>query len=340
MEKLLIASTYLPPMAGGAERVVWQVAKKLSSKFEVHILTTGGHGKEFRENVTVHRVSRFPLLTLIYDTVEKPVIRKMLREVSPDIVHSHVALPWGYILRHAQSKRVITCHGSDVFPKTGFPRNFFLNSALERAHNITAPSRWLCTYIERNYGFECRLIPNGIDTGSFRPLENVEKRDNVVLFTGRFNRRKGILDLIDAARALPQYEFWFVGNPKQKESVTIPNLSNIKNFGFVKDIVSLYNQATICAFPSHWENFPLVGLESIACGTPVVATSTGFSEYIENGREGILVKPRDTKSLVSSIRYLMENSDVRRRFHENARKKALQYDWSVIAEQFRALYDY
>ncbi len=43
-------------------------------------------------------------------------------------------------------------------------------------------------------------------------------------------------------------------------------------------------------FPSDWENFPLVGLEAMAPGKAIVATELGFSEYLEIGREGLLVK--------------------------------------------------
>ena len=77
----------------------------------------------------------------------------------------------------------------------------------------------------------------------------------------------------------------------------------------------------------------------MACGRTLVATEGGFSEYVENGNDGILVKPHDVRSLADSIRYLMENEEVRRRLERNARKKAAQYDWSLIANRYEEFYE-
>ena len=103
--------------------------------------------------------------------------------------------------------------------------------------------------------------------------------------------------------------------------------------------VALFASASVCAFPSYHENFPNTGLEAMACGRTVVSTELGFSEYIENGKDGILVKPHDVRSLIDSIKYLMENETARKRMEENARKKAEQYDWNVVAKKYEALYE-
>jgi glycosyltransferase involved in cell wall biosynthesis len=157
----------------------------------------------------------------------------------------------------------------------------------------------------------------------------------VVLFVGRLIEKKGILDLAKAARALPEYEFWLAGEGTLK----IPVLSNMKILGFHNNIAPLYAAATICAFPAHYENFPNTGLEAMACGRTLVATERGFSEYVENGKDGILVRPHDVRSLIDSIRYLMENDEARRRMERNARRKAVQYDWAAIAKRYEAFYE-
>jgi glycosyltransferase involved in cell wall biosynthesis len=122
--------------------------------------------------------------------------------------------------------------------------------------------------------------------------------------------------------------------------VRLPVLPNVRIIGPLvhPELVFHYARACICVFPSHAENFPMVGLEAMACGKPIIATELGFSEYVENGREGLLVKPRDVESLVRSIRYLMDNYEERKRLGENARRKALHYGWSAITEQYARLY--
>ena len=346
VKKVLVASTYLPPTSGGAEHVAWELAKRLARDFEVHIMTTGGGFES--PNIYLHYVRHLPLSHMWYSTVAKRKIKTILDEVSPDLVHTHIALPWGYVFRGVRSAKIITCHGSDVFPEKRNPYRFFLMEALTNANVRATPSKWLAKHIEHAYGQTCITIPNGVDTGIFKPLPSVQKSDNVVLFVGRFIALKGISELVEAARALPKYQFWFVGNGGHRrygasnQPIKIPRLPNVKIVGFIHDERALaihYNQATICAFPSHRENFPLVGLEAMACGKTLVATRLGFLEYVENGREGLLVEPHDIKGLVESIKYLMENRTEREEFEKNARKKASLYDWEAVAKEYRALYE-
>jgi glycosyltransferase involved in cell wall biosynthesis len=77
----------------------------------------------------------------------------------------------------------------------------------------------------------------------------------------------------------------------------------------------------------------------MACGRAIVATEPGFSEYVENGKDGILMKPHDVRSLTDSIRYLMEDEKARKRLERNARKKAIQYDWTVTTKKFEEFYE-
>jgi len=325
-------------VSGGAEQVAWETAKRLADWLEVHMLTTGRSGRQTKEHVCIHYVPRLPFLTILYSTIAKREIDRTLSGIHVDLIHSHIALPWGYVFRRAKSKRVITCHGSDIFPRKNHPVRFFLMSALKHADAVTVPSRWICRYLGKEYGIASTVIPNGVDTKMFRPMTTVPRRDNVVLFVGRFIERKGILDLIEAARSLPEYEFWLVGDPNAEGSVRIPVLRNVKQIGFVGNLTIYYNQATMCAFPSHWENFPIAGLEAMACGKAIIATEPGFSEYIEKGREGILIGPGRVEALVDSIRYLMENEGERRKIEANAREKAALYDWSLVAKQYQTLY--
>jgi glycosyltransferase involved in cell wall biosynthesis len=244
-------------------------------------------------------------------------------------------LPFGYIFQsEKQIKTVITVSGSDVFPRKAYPTRFFLLSALRGSNAVISHSKWLARYLEENYQVHPVVIPNAVDTRIFRPHAD-SSTSNVVLFVGRFIKIKGILELLEAARELPQYEFWLAGRGPLK----IPTLPNVKILGFHRNTAPLYAKANLCVFPSHYENFPMVGLEAMACGKALVATERGFSEYVENEKDGILIKPHDVGSLVNAVRYLMENEKTRKELERNARDKATQYDWTVIAEKYAKLYE-
>jgi len=333
MQRLLMAVANLPPYGSGAEQVAWGLGNSLANTYEVHILTT--KGGDLTNTVTLHLVPHYPLMTIIYSTILRQVISTIVSRISPAIIHSHITLPFGYIFQsEKQIKTVVSVSGSDVFPRKHYPERFFVLSALRGSSAVICQSRWLARYLEENYQVHPAVIPNGVDTRIFRPHAYLPT-SNVVLFVGRFIKMKGILELLKAARELPQYEFWLAG----RGPLQIPKLPNVKNLGFHRNTAELYAKASLCVFPSHHENFPTVGLEAMACGKALVATERGFSEYIENGKDGILVKPHDVHSLVGAIRYLMENEKTRRELEKNARNKATQYDWTVIADKYAKLYD-
>lgn len=346
---LLVASNYLPPICGGAEWAAWEVTKRIADRYEVHLITTSAPNPDIKKLVEVHRVPRSRWMPISYSSIYSSKVRRILKEVSPDLIHCHMTLPWGYILRNERTPKVITCHGAEA-RKRFHQERYFIRSALKHATVLTTPSKWMAEFIRNEFGQESITIPNGVDTGTFKPIPGAHRSENAVLFVGRFIKNKGVLDLVEAARELSEYEFWFVGSSTQehigRRGIEIPRGDNVKVIEFIDDRNSMaaqYNEATICAFPSQYEAFPLVGLEAMACGRSVVATRgprNGFSDYLENGREGILVTPHDIKGLVDAIRYLMQNKSERDEFEKNAIKKAAQYDWGIIAERYTSLLEH
>ena len=210
-----------------------------------------------------------------------------------------------------------------------------MRKALNHAIAVTAASKQLSEKIEMDFGIKVQRIPNGIDLKRFYVNKDDEKQ-NVVLFIGRHIERKGIKYLIEAAEKLPMYEFWFVGKGPLDNII---KGKNIKNCGFSDRPEELIRKATICIFPSIWENAPMVGLEAMACGKPVIATSLGFSEFIEDGKDGFIINPKSTEAIIQGIKTLMNDHKLRKTLGSNARIKAEQYSWNLICEQYANLFD-
>ncbi len=333
--KILVASTYLPPRPGGAERVAWETSKRLAKSHEVHLLTTEEKLPETpSDKLTVHRVRDTPAKPIVYAAFHDFLLRKIARETGFDVIHCHIALPWGYIFRTSR-KLIVTCHGADVYRRRGISR-WMVGTTLGRATAVTSPSKWLANWVQQEYGVQSQVIPNGVDTERFTPDDESKRRENVVLYVGRLLERKGILDLLDAAKILKQYEFWIAGDGPLMRARSIPNA---KWLGYVSQPVKLYNMATICVFPSHWEPFGLVGLEAMACGRPIIATTTGFSDFVEHAKNGMLIPPHDSKQLVSSITSLMSDRTLRERIGREARLTSLSFDWEMITRRYEDLYD-
>lgn len=213
-----------------------------------------------------------------------------------------------------------------------------IKKVLDKSKKLISVSHHQIKNLQEKYKKKTIVIPNGVDTKTFKPLKNIKQKKNVILFTGRFIDIKGIRELVNVAKQLPQYEFWFAG---QGQLEKIINGKNIKNLGFksTEELVKLYNQATICVFPSYREGFPLCGLEAMSCGKSVIVTSKGFSEYIENEKDGIIIPAKDEKALKEAIVRLMEDKKLRDKLGKNARKKALKYSWDKVVKRYLEVFE-
>ncbi len=90
--------------------------------------------------------------------------------------------------------------------------------------------------------------------------------------------------------------------------------------------------------PSYHESFGLAAVESLACGTPVVATRAGgLTTIIQHGKTGYLV-PRSPGFFAERLDALLNNPDLLQEMRDNARPSVLQYSWKRVAEQVRSLY--
>jgi len=335
--KILIASTYIPPVAGGAERVVWETAKRLSKKHEVHILTTGKREMYKREGIFIHSLPQVSSYILHYSTFGKRAIKKMFDEMEFDILHCHIAGPWGWVLPEIvkHKKFIVTCHGSDVYPKK-MKSKIIIKPILKSADVVVCVSKWMRDYVNEKYKINSFYIPNGFDT-RFKKM-NIKRKKNMILYIGRLIERKGIRELLAAADKLKEHDFYFAGKGHLSKKI-IHN--NTKYLGFVEDeeIPVLYNKATICVLPSYFEGLPLVGIEAMACGCSIIATKTlGFSELIENKKTGILIKPCSVQEIIDSIKYLMKNHKKREEIGKNAHIESKKYSWDEITKKYESFY--
>ncbi len=347
--KILIASTLVPPQTGGAEKIAWEHARLLSQNpnYDVHLLTCT-HRPKYIKNVHFHILPRTLLPTIYFATIGRLQIRKMLRKHSFDIIHCHMSLPWGYVFKNAHAKKIITFHGCEYLNKDIFFRHF-AKEACKNASALISPSKWLSFYVQKQFGYQSMVIPNGIETSKYRIssansvdesrilAQNGKPEKKIVLFVGRLIEMKGIWELLRAAKDLPQYEFWLVGRGKLKKNISLPNT---KKFGYLtqEKLAQLYKKATICVFPSHHENFPTVALEALSAGKAIVATTGGFSEIIEDYKEGLLVPAKNSFALKKAIVELMEHPEQRIQFEQNALRKARQFDLGVMVNRYTSVY--
>ena len=93
-----------------------------------------------------------------------------------------------------------------------------------------------------------------------------------------------------------------------------------------------YNAADVCVVPSYYESFGLVALESMACGTPVVATRVGgLPTIVQHGRTGYLKPWRCPDAFANSVEMLISSDGLKRSMGEAARHRAEGMGWENVA---------
>jgi len=177
-------------------------------------------------------------------------------------------------------------------------------------------------------------VKRGVDVESFHPIENRKskraelgiKNDSVVvLYSGRFEKVKGLEFLIEAARQLvKEYNylmFMFVGDGtlrRRYEEMAQSISENVMFLGFRHDVCQLMNAADLFVLPSRSESAAISVLEANACGLPVIASRVGgIPEIIRDGVNGICVTPKNISELTKALRELITNPALAKKMGEN-----------------------
>jgi glycosyltransferase involved in cell wall biosynthesis len=335
----------------GAERVVYNLAEALSTeKLKIHLIVNEEILKYYNKlkikGVRIHNIGKCTggnLITNRFLMIKpKKVLKKIIKKEKFDLIKTNMIIsPEFYkLIFKFKIPHLLVFHGTEIkdfIESKGILYNLLykpvFSSVFLKSNLLISVGKQQIQNLSEKYKKRTIVIPNGVDSKVFKPIKKIKQKKNVILFTGRFIERKGFLELINTTKQLPKYEFWFAGEGPLSNLINLPNTKNL-GFKTTGELVKLYNQATICVFPSHWEALPLCGLEAMSCGRAVIVTPLGFSEYIENGKDGIIIPAKDENALKNAILDLMTNEKKRKILEKNARKKALQYSWYEIAKQY------
>ena len=100
-----------------------------------------------------------------------------------------------------------------------------------------------------------------------------------------------------------------------------------------------YAATDLTVVPSRYESFGLVAIESMACGTPVVASRAGGLAYtVEEGRNGLLVPYGDAPALTAALDRALRDEQLREQMSVGALATAQEYSWADVATRVLALY--
>jgi UDP-glucose:(heptosyl)LPS alpha-1,3-glucosyltransferase len=206
-----------------------------------------------------------------------------------------------------------------------------------------------------------RVIPNGVDTEVFAPLESrVAARGAVaaltgelpadaiaLLFAGYEFERKGLATVLEAMAALgdERLHLWVAGSaeagPYERLAERAGIAARVRFLGHQAELAPLFQAADAFVFPTTYEPFGLVLIEALSCGTPVITSRlAGMAGWMEDGEQGLLLeRPDDSAELAATLRRFVAQREDWPRMQASARALAEDFSWDDIWRRTRALYE-
>jgi glycosyltransferase involved in cell wall biosynthesis len=201
------------------------------------------------------------------------------------------------------------------------------------------------------------IVYNGVDTDLFRGIASPDARERlypgapadavIAVYAGSLVQVKGIDELVVVAAKLaadhPRIHFSVVGegSPEYREELAAyvgRTGARVHFAGFSSGLELLLPAADLLVFPSYCEGLPLVVLEAMASGLPVVATDVPGSQEIVDHDVGRLVPVRNIEALAAAVVELSRDPDQRRELGARARERASRYTLGRCLERFESTF--
>ncbi|RDX01513.1 glycosyltransferase family 4 protein [Listeria kieliensis] len=312
------------------------------------------------------RMSKF-FKSLAYLSFYLRIICKLLFQKQAVLyIHyaSHVAWLICLIKKWKPELRIIVnLHGSDVFPETKLQQNLQnqVKKLVQQAEKVVVPSAYFETVVMQKYTISQEKIfispSGGINLAIFKPKklgnDKRETRQEILLgYVGRIDVGKGWEDVLRAFTALKKagtarWKLIMIGSGKEDEKkqslaeeLHIQSDVEFRPLIPQHDLPNYYRKFDCFLFPTRrkGESLGLVGLEAMACGTPVIGSQiAGLESYLENGKNGFFYPPGDVGALISVLNQFAQLSEEQvSMLSKEAILTAEKYDRRLVKRNFES----
>jgi glycosyltransferase involved in cell wall biosynthesis len=366
MEIVQIAGLY-PPHLGGEEAVVEHLAERQADGHRVTVYTSmvgaanapaveQRAGRAGRLRVVRQRAARIANTPVIPGLL----LRLLLHRPKPDILHVHTghALIPEMVSLAARLRRLpyiahqhLMVRPSSAVGRVLLPIYYRLLYApfLRRAERVICLTNAMRAELITTFDVDpdrVVVVPNGVDRHRFRQ-HTVSRSDAELLFVGRLTPQKNVDALLEAVAKLrdvgqkPMVRI--VGEGEERDRLQLKAagllLSNVVFEGrrTSSEVADDYACATAVVLPSTHEGMPLVLLEAMAAGAPVVASN--LPEIAEAGGDAILtVDPLTPGTLAEALGRVLDDPRLRDRLSEAGRTRAGLYTWEAVIATIDRMY--
>ena len=340
MRILLVHERFAPDYRGGGEYLVLETARGLQAAgHHVRVLTTGNPGALEFEGISTARLAINPYLMI----ARSRTVARFARDMDADLIQTfsyHAARPAYFACKGLEIPGFLTVLG--LFGREWRNmRPLGIGSLYQRyEQHITTlgfdRTIFLSDY-SRDLGISMGVDPSisrvlnpGVDVRAYAPAK---EKDNVALFVGKFEARKGIDAVLELARQAPEMRIrmigWGPGDKRLRSSA--PGNLEIIEFQRGNALFEAFASAKLFLFPSHAETFGLVLVEAMAAGCAIVSS-------IPLPYAGVTVPPGDTAGFIAAARELWSQPDTMREMGRENTRNAEFYNWRRATDELLQIY--
>jgi sugar transferase (PEP-CTERM/EpsH1 system associated) len=345
MQKLSVLQITHDLNIGGLQRVVVDLSRSLDKdKYDVSVcaLREGGPLESELKKEGI-KVIKLPLAENGIDYFTFWKLYKIFREIRPAVIHTHNTQPFieGAIAALMARVPVIvhTDHGRQFPDKRRYMfSEWVLSHFADQIVAVSETTKSGLVHYEKVSSSKIQVILNGIDEQKYSVRIDKDKKKKelgivpnagpILGWCGRLSPEKGLTYLIKAMellrRGFPNILLLIAGAGALKEDLNrqakdLGLERHVRFLGPRADVHEILMILDLFVLPSVREGLPLVLLEAMAAGVPIVATDVGGNHRaVQEAINGFLVKPGDPDSLYKAIKGLLENRKLRETFSRNA----------------------
>ncbi len=340
---IALVGPYYPAVGGVQVYMTYMARELLSLGFEVTVVSYKGSKAKWGE-----RVIEAPTLKLKGLRGVSFILgaTNILRREKPDLIISHYASTSGISGLLSGLNYFVVFHGSELrLPKA------LSKIAASRSRAVICVSNWLRERLE-SYGIGVdAVIPGGVESDLFASLppkevarERLGIEGNIVLSVGSLVRAKGF-DLIPEVAKIVNSKlrasFLIVGGGPEEEVIRrrareegVEDRVILVGKRSYEETAIYYRAADLLLHPARYEGYGLTALESLAAGTPVVATDTGgMRDVVIDGVDGFLLD-RDASMIAERVIHLLQDDNLREEMGRKGRERALKRSWRAVTQEY------
>lgn len=275
-------------------------------------------------------------------------LKKELKNDTPDIVHINTSCSKFGIIRdclcafiiHKKAPIVLHCHCNIEDQVQKKISKLFFKYLVKKADKVIVLNKFSKEYVEKIEKKKSVFIPNFVNEQMINADHMINDKINEIVYVGHIEREKGIVQIVEAAKLLPNINFKLVGAVREDISdIKIP--SNVLLVGRVEveKVQKYLKEADVFLFPSKSEGFSNALLEAMAMGLPIIASDVGANSIMIEKYGGIILKDNTGEAICDAVNQISNYNKRKKMSNWNIEKVKRTYVISIVMNEYFTLYE-